>query len=46
METRTPQGTHTVVVALRDKQSLESLMDLAFRMAKTMEASIVAIHVV
>ncbi len=46
METRVTEKKHTVIVALRDKHSLESLLDLACRMAQTMNASIVAIHVV
>lgn len=46
MEIHTTQKTHTVIVALRDKQSLESLLDLACRMANTMNASILAVHVV
>lgn len=46
METRTAEKKHTVIVALRDKQSLASLLDLASRMAKTMNASILAVHVV
>lgn len=46
MQTRASEKEHIVIVALRDKQSLGSLLDLACRMAKTMNASIVAVHVV
>lgn len=46
MEIRTPKKTHTVIVALRDRQSLDSLIDLASRMAKTMHASLLALHIV
>lgn len=41
-----PHKIHTVIVALRDKQSLQSLMDLGCRMAKTKSASMLALHVV
>lgn len=46
METRVAEKKHTVMVAVRDEQSLGSLLDLACRMAKTMNASILAVHVV
>lgn len=46
MQTRASEEKHIVIVALRDKQSLVSLLDLACRMAKTMNASMLAVHVV
>ncbi len=36
----------SVIVALRDIESFASLMDLAMRMAETMRASLLALHIV
>jgi basic amino acid/polyamine antiporter, APA family len=46
MENRMQTKKPTVIVALRDIQSFESLMDLAIRMAETMRASLLAVHIV